>query len=273
MKSKSTWLKSIYFLTWGSLCLMLAGFGWAIREMVKPPENSQPPSETASLSLEPGKKLLLGLGDSLTRGVGDHSGQGYFGIIQKKWRHHFPRSQSINLSVRGQTSQHLRDQLKKAHIREFVKEADALVITIGGNDLFHGSEDLEKTDPQAILERENRFRKNLVSILSDIQRLNPVGSVYLLSLYNPFADLKGNELTSKIVADWNHTLTATAQSFPQVTVIPVYDLFLKHPETYLYSDHFHPNQQGYRQIADRLWQVMTLESPEEGKSHAEQADS
>ena len=35
MKSMSTWLKSIYFLTWGSLCLMLAGFGWAIREMVK----------------------------------------------------------------------------------------------------------------------------------------------------------------------------------------------------------------------------------------------
>jgi lysophospholipase L1-like esterase len=103
--------------------------------------------------------------------------------------------------------------------------------------------------------------------------LNPDGSVYLLSLYNPFADLKGNELTFKIVADWNDTLTATARSFPQVTVIPVYDLFWKHPKSFLYSDHFHPNQQGYRHIADRLWQVMTLESPEVGKSHAEQADS
>ena len=44
MKSMSIWLKSIYFLTWGSLCLMLAGFGWAIREMVKPPEKKQPPA-------------------------------------------------------------------------------------------------------------------------------------------------------------------------------------------------------------------------------------
>lgn len=86
----SIWLKSIYILTWGSLCLMLAGFGWAIREMVKPPEKKQPLPETASLSLEPGKKLLLGLGDSLTRGVGDHSGQGYFGIIQKNGDTIFP---------------------------------------------------------------------------------------------------------------------------------------------------------------------------------------
>ncbi len=38
----SIWLKSIYILTWGSLCLMLAGFGWAIREMVKPPEKNNP---------------------------------------------------------------------------------------------------------------------------------------------------------------------------------------------------------------------------------------
>jgi hypothetical protein len=42
MKSMSIWLKSIYILTWGSLCLMLAGFGWAIREMVKPPEKNNP---------------------------------------------------------------------------------------------------------------------------------------------------------------------------------------------------------------------------------------
>jgi hypothetical protein len=53
----SIWLKSIYILTWGSLCLMLAGFGWAIREMVKPPEKKQPLPETASLSLEPGKSF------------------------------------------------------------------------------------------------------------------------------------------------------------------------------------------------------------------------
>lgn len=268
MKAKSIWFKSIYLLTFASLCLMLAGFGWAVKELFIPPTGSQPSPQGISSSAEQGEKLLLGLGDSLTRGVGDQSGQGYFGIIQKKWQNHFNQSQAINLSVRGQTSQNLRDQLKKAQIREFVKEADALVMTIGGNDLFQGSEDLEKTDPNALMQREERFRKNLTAILTDIRQLNPDGSVYLLSLYNPFADLKENEQTSKIVADWNYTMMITAQSFQEVTVVPVYDLFLKHPGSYLYSDHFHPNQQGYIQMAERLWQVMNPSAPEVKETNA-----
>lgn len=273
MKSMSIWFKAIYFLTFVSLCLMLVGFGWAIQEVLQPSKSSQPSPKAASSPAEHGEKLLLGLGDSLTRGVGDQSGQGYFGIIQKEWQNHFHHSHAINLSVQGQTSQNLRDQLKKTQIREFVKEADALVMTIGGNDLFQGSEDLEKTDPKAISQREKRFRENLTAILTDIQQLNPDCSVYLLSLYNPFADLKGNEQTSKIVADWNYTMMVTAQSFPQVTVVPVYDLFLSHPGSYVYSDHFHPNQQGYIQIAKRLWQVMHPPALEVEETNAEDTKS
>ena len=44
--------------------------------------------------------------------------------------------------------------------------------------------------------------------------------------------------------------------YPNITVIPTYDLFLNHEEKFLYNDHFHPNQAGYERIAERIIQVL-----------------
>ncbi|MGA8941431.1 MAG: GDSL-type esterase/lipase family protein [Thermoactinomyces sp.] len=268
MKQGLLWIKSLNWLALISFCLLLAGFGLAVREILGPETNRNMAGIKPPPSV-PSEGLLLGLGDSLTRGVGDKNGLGYFGIIKKRWHaSSHNRSRAINLSIRGQTSQNLREQFNKGQTRQFVKEADTIVITIGGNDLFRESRDIEQLDIRTIKERKKQFTENLDAILSEIHRLNPKCSVYLFSLYDPFGDLSDSERTSAIVADWNHATIVTALPFDQVTVVPVYDLFHKNPRLYLYSDHFHPNDKGYQKMADRLWQVMNTAEPEVNSPHA-----
>ncbi|MBA4600822.1 GDSL-type esterase/lipase family protein [Thermoactinomyces mirandus] len=266
MKPGPIWTRIINWLAFLSFCLLLAGFGLAVQEILGPAEaNSTAGIKPASPDRE---GILLGLGDSLTRGVGDENGLGYFGIIKKKWQATAHASGSVNLSIRGQSSQNLRDQFKEAQIRRFVKEAGTIVITIGGNDLFRERKDIEMIDLQTIRKREERYKENLTAILTEIQRLNPECPVYLFGLYNPFGDLPDSDRTSKIVADWNHATIVTAQPFNQVTIVPVYDLFHKSPRSYLYSDHFHPNKTGYQKMADRLWQVMNTTESGVASPHA-----
>lgn len=267
MKHGLLWTKGLNWLAFLSFCLLFAGFGLAVQEILAPVEANNINNIKPSAS-SPDKGWLLGLGDSLTRGVGDKNGLGYFGFIKKKWLAKASDSGAMNLSIRGQTSQNLRDQLKKTQTRRFVKEADTIVITIGGNDLFRESKDIEQIDFHTIKEKERQFTENLTAILSEIHRLNPKVSVYLFGLYNPFGDLTDSDRTSAIVADWNHSMIVTAQSFNQVTVVPVYDLFYKNPQPYLYSDHFHPNDKGYQEMADRLWQVMNTAESEVASPHA-----
>ncbi len=270
MKYRFLWAKILNWLAILSFFLLLSGFGLAVQEILEPAEtNNITGADTEPFSPSPSKDLLLGLGDSLTRGVGDKNGLGYFGIIKKEWLAKADNSsRAINLSIRGQTSQNLLDQLKKAQTKRFVKEADIIVITIGGNDLFRAGRDIEHIDIHTIKKRKEQFKYNLTAILSEIHQLNPECSIYLLGLYNPFGDLTDSSRTSTIVADWNHAAIVAAQSFNQVTVVPVYDLFHKNPQPYLYSDHFHPNEKGYQEIADRLRQVINTAGLEVASPHA-----
>jgi lysophospholipase L1-like esterase len=41
-----------------------------------------------------------------------------------------------------------------------------------------------------------------------------------------------------------------------MVLVPTYDLFELNANKYLYSDHFHPNQDGYERIAERIVQIM-----------------
>ena len=87
---------------------------------------------------------VLALGDSLTRGTGDETGQGYVGIVTEQLKEELvPRGVTVyNLGINGQDSSQLLQQLGQKNIIRQVKEADIILMTIGGNDLFQGGDAL-----------------------------------------------------------------------------------------------------------------------------------
>ncbi|MGE6299020.1 GDSL family lipase, partial [Pseudalkalibacillus hwajinpoensis] len=44
----------------------------------------------------------------------------------------------------------------------------------------------------------------------------------------------------------------TVSNYPEVTFVPVADLFLESDENLLYEDAFHPNEDGYHLMGDRI---------------------
>lgn len=198
---------------------------------------------------------IVGLGDSLTRGIGDEDGQGYIGIVKDKLSTTWNRPISLlNLAVSGAKSQDLITLLKKEGTQYTLKKASVVVLTMGGNDLFPGVDNLDKINPTMYTGNIKQFSEDVKTIIELIQTVNPTASIYWLSLYNPFADIKELNGSQTVTLAWNQTLEQIAQSYPHTYIIPTYDIFQGQLANYLYTDHFHPNKAGYEQMAERLFQ-------------------
>ncbi|SFS58409.1 GDSL-type esterase/lipase family protein [Marininema halotolerans] len=245
-------------VTAACLGLLLLGFFLALRENVSGSPSSLTKSSTPTK--EPSNKtLFLALGDSLTRGTGDSSGQGYVTRVRKTLEKNEGSMSVINLGIKGQTSYQLQSQIKQPKVGEFLKKAGRISITIGGNDLFRKGDSLKTLDgKQAILARQ-AYENNLRQILTIIRQKNKEAPVFLIGLYNPFGDLGDHKETSAEVLKWNNAMETIAQDYQQIVVVPIYDIFQLHPKSYLYSDRFHPNAAGYDYIAERLLQAMNQE--------------
>lgn len=253
-KVKKHLLHLIHVTSICSFFLFAIGFLLALSDHFSPPTNPLASKSASTVPASPSGGMLVGLGDSLTRGIGDPEGQGYFGIAKKELQKENPKISAINLGISGQTSNDLVKQMNQRQVRETVKKADWITITIGGNDLFRSSGRLAKIDKRAAEKSRLRYEQNLNSILSSIQKENPKATIFLFGLYNPFGDLPVNEQSSKMIAEWNQTLNQVSLNYQRVIVIHTYDLFQLEPTRYLYQDHFHPNRNGYQRMAERLLQ-------------------
>lgn len=263
--------KGWYWIAFGILALFsfsLFGFGFAlaIHEVVNPPSTplteASPEEETSPTPQQGG--MLLSLGDSLTRGTGDINGRGYVGVLREELREMFgPDTQVVNLGINGQTSDDLLQQVKQPKVQKFLQEARWITITIGSNDLNRKSGGLFKIDKEGAQEGKIQYEKNMNQIFQSIREQNAEAPIFIFGLYNPFADLQNEGETSPLIREWNQTLQEVAGGFPQVIVVPTFDLFQLNTTAYLYTDHFHPNQEGYRRMAERL--LPLLQDYEQGK--------
>jgi lysophospholipase L1-like esterase len=59
-----------------------------------------------------------------------------------------------------------------------------------------------------------------------------------------------------MIQTWNQEIFNLTLRYPQVTVVPMYDIFWNRTTTYLWNDVFHPNEVGYKQMAIRVAQVL-----------------
>jgi lysophospholipase L1-like esterase len=201
---------------------------------------------------------VVGLGDSLTVGVGDESGKGYIGMVADQLKQEEGvRSVSVeNFAVMGDRTVNFRNKLKEKDVQKGIEKADIIFMTIGGNDLMKVVRDhIWDLSYEPFQMEQKNFQARLIDIHSEIRKHNSRATIVYVGLYNPFKfTLSEIKEFDDIVEDWNSAAEKALSKDPNVKVVQVDDLFAEYrDEKRLSEDEFHPNEKGYSLIADRVY--------------------
>lgn len=250
--------------------IFLFGFSYAVRDMLLPTrlasEQALPtPSSDAAISAADQSEIrITAIGDSLTKGTGDSSGEGYIRQVvnglKKEWNK--PIRLINNLAVNGMQADQLAEKLKKDKgMRYAIKQSNLILLTIGGNDLFQFARNSRTPgEPgikmSALLKDLPEGLERLEEVFAELNHINPDAQMVYVGLYNPFYDLDELRDGSLEVQQWNKRAYEMIHDYPNMQLIPTFDLFEKKIGNYLSSDHFHPNHEGYKAIAVRIIQSL-----------------
>lgn len=205
---------------------------------------------------------VVGLGDSLTEGVGDELKRGgYFGRLTNDELVNWKGVKNVkvdNLSKRGRKSDQLISQLKDDKIQTVVKNADVIFFTIGGNDLMKVvKRDLFKLKKERFYDELESYGKRLDELFGIIRGLNSDAVIIAAGLYNPFSIVM-DEATEfdDIVNDWNEAIEARVALDGKSCFVPVTDLFDSNANMVYHTDFFHPNAKGYEEMTARFLEAI-----------------
>jgi len=234
--------------------LVLALRGSAGRPLGTPPPVR--PAASAPAAPKDGIFRILVVGDSLAKGTGDETGKG-FGVNVLEGFRKKGRAEITNLAVNGMESPEVLALVESANVRALAAGASLILVSVGGNDLSHSiTRGAAPTDvAEAVAVSRTGYAQNLRTILATLREANPTARICVLGLYDPLGGDQGQQrLGASVILQWNTLIAETALSFPNVTVIPTFDLFQGRPDR-LSADHYHPNGDAYAEIARRVLQV------------------
>nr|WP_225419471.1 SGNH/GDSL hydrolase family protein [Lacticaseibacillus baoqingensis] len=226
---------------------------------------------------------LVGIGDSLTHGVGDAtSSGGYVPLIKADLEASGQYDVSTaNFGVTGNTAKQVQRRLDtQSKLQQAVKQADVITLTVGGNDLMAVLQkhffDISAGD----VDRGNaQFQKRLNKLLTTMRQANPDAPIYVFGIYNPFYVYfpKLTAMTTSVRA-WNQATQKTLAKHSQAYYVDIDAVLTKGGTTaskatkaslkqalagdeeanpLIFSeDHFHPNNAGYAQMTKQLWTKM-----------------
>ncbi|MBO9130140.1 SGNH/GDSL hydrolase family protein [Bacillus sp. 165] len=257
---RSTFVKVMLLLTIISFSFFAYGFVMGVKDVLKPEASNLPQLNEKKERAKIGKEQLhiVSLGDSLTRGVGDKEGIGYIGRVKGNLETQYgQKTMLVNLAVSGAKMKDLAVQLSSKGAQYSIQQADIIILTIGGNDLFPGWETLGNVDFTKYRPDVTTFAENVNNILTELRKLNPESPIFWVGLYNPFEDVQDLKGSSETVVNWNSVLEKTALNYSKTYIVPMFDLFQSRGNELLYTDHFHPNDKGYELIGSRLMQNIT----------------
>lgn len=205
----------------------------------------------------PKNLTVVSAGDSLTQGVGDSTQQGGYlpylkTMLEKdKGINHVEFS---NYGVKGNRSTQLLKRLQSQQLKDAVKKADMVIITIGGNDIMKVvMENISNLQISVFTKEKEDYISHLTQIFDTVIQENPQTSIVLVGVYNPFLKWFSNiNEMNQIVSDWNLASQSVVANYQNAYFVNIEDLFLNSNENLLFSDNFHPNDKGYEQIAKRL---------------------
>lgn len=205
----------------------------------------------------PEKITVIGLGDSLTQGVGDeYKRDGYFGrvtLAMQNWKG-VSDLDAANLAKRGRRSDQLIEQLEDPDIQNSIKQADVIYLTIGGNDIMKVvKKHLFNLQAEPFYKELGKFENRLDEIFKTIRGLNGDVVIVVAGLYNPLSLVtdESNEFDT-IIEDWNEAIEIQTIMDGKACFAPVNDLFVGNDNMVYHSDFFHPNAKGYESMANRL---------------------
>lgn len=215
---------------------------------------------------------LVAVGDSLTEGVGDTTGQGGFVPFLAKDLQDFHGYQvsSANYGVAGNTSKQILKRMKTdKRLVKSLKEADLLTLTVGGNDILAVIRKQFSNLTVSSFEKEIvPYQERLGLLIEEARRQNPDLPIYILGVYNPFylnfPDLTDMQL---VIDQWNQASQETLSAYEGVYFVPINDLLYKgvdgqggtqtgQNDALFDEDHFHPNLTGYRLMANAVMEVI-----------------
>ncbi len=201
-------------------------------------------------------KHYLVIGDSIAYGVGiaNMEDASYARMLSDTFK--------VNLVddfYAGCTSSDLLKYSRRPSVKQDVKDADLISISVGGNDFFSG--DMEKLlagatsgDYSYFDKLNKKYEKNLNKIIRQFTKWNPDVTITLQTIHNFFdapdtAAVK--DLGEEMVGRLNNTIRATAGKYDNVKLIEIHHLFVG-DRSLLAFDHLHPSAKGNVVMAEQM---------------------
>jgi acyl-CoA thioesterase-1 len=179
-------------------------------------------------------KHILFFGDSLTAGYGlKNPGQESFpALLAKKANTENVHFTYVNAGISGDTSQTALTRLPKLLVEKF----DLIVVAIGANDILRGY------PPETM-------SSNIEAIIQQIRLSNHHTKILLLGTELP------QWIAQQRVGRYKDIYTKLAGKY-ELDFLPfLLEGVIGNPSLNL-SDLVHPNEQGYKIIADRVWPLL-----------------
>ncbi|MFT8316980.1 MAG: SGNH/GDSL hydrolase family protein [Sporolactobacillus sp.] len=199
---------------------------------------------------------IVALGDSLTQGVGDPKDQGYVGLTAKglKKEKQVRSVTVVNYGHMGDTTADLLNVVSRKNVQHSLRQSNTIFLTIGGNDIVEVLRahfmDLHASD---FTQEQKTYAANLSHILAKVRSLNPRATIYFFGLYNPFEDYfgKANKDFTPVLDRWNLQSKQISKKY-RVQFMPTAAIFKGKGDSLFYTDHFHPNKNGYEDMSALL---------------------
>ncbi|RDU36436.1 GDSL family lipase [Neobacillus piezotolerans] len=208
---------------------------------------------------------IAAVGDSLTEGIGDSTHTGgylpYLKTLLEKEKG-IREADFKNFGVKGTRSEQLLERLRQKKVVMGIRNADMVVITIGGNDIMKvARNNILNLQVESFKKEEQAYLKRLDQIVKKIRTENPNAMVVLIGVYNPFMQwFPDVQELDQIVSDWNEAEKALLSHYTDTYFVEISDLFAIGEENLLFDDQFHPNDKGYQLIAERVYETLEDEA-------------
>ncbi len=230
--------------------LFAAGFYSFLRGDTGTPVDLLPRRNTTATAVPQTTISPIILGDSLARGTGDPAGLGIGGRLDQELRRRNIRARrTVNIAVNGARTPDLLRQLDSRNVQTIVAQSNLIIVSIGGNDLWGGTDwrTATRSNPEAVM---GAVLDRIEKIVATIREKNPGARIFIIGLYNPFLSTPVGRQLTPLVNRWNAKLIERFSGDPNLTVVQTSDIFANHDR--LSADRFHPGDEGYTLIARRI---------------------
>jgi lysophospholipase L1-like esterase len=193
---------------------------------------------------------VVTIGDSLAYGAGDETGRGIAGRLKNELLDRgLDAPETVNLGTNGARTGDVIARLKQERVRSSLAQADAIVLSIGANDLFRSPGSREETlrNPLAVAER---ILDRIEGIVTELHAIAPDARILILGGYNPVPNHPMGSTIDQYLGLWDAALAGRFEDHPYVAVVKMSDIVTR--QRLSRYDSFHPGGQAYAEAAKRI---------------------